>query len=29
LAPLLTISTDSGTVFVAGANGIAVQPVPP
>lgn len=29
VAPLLTISVDSGTVFVAGASGIAVQPVAP
>lgn len=29
VAPLLTISVDSGTVFIAGANGIAVQPVTP
>lgn len=28
VTPLLAISTDSATVFVAGANGIAVQPVP-
>ena len=28
VAPLLTISMDGGTVFVAGANGVAVQPVP-
>lgn len=29
VAPLLEISVDAGTVFVAGANGVAVQPVPP
>jgi hypothetical protein len=28
VSPIVAISVDSGTVFVAGANGIAVQPVP-